>query len=281
MDPAGSKHSGLKQADDLYNNKGRMKMTETLFELAQKYQSDKCANGASKYGYMPYYEKHFRPIRNKPLKVLEIGVRAVRGYGASSLKIWKDYFPNSQIYGIDIDPDNAGYDEERIKIFIGNQGDEAFLNRVVEEAGNFDIIIDDASHINTLTIKSWEVLFNKALSPGGLYVIEDLANSYINCEPFDLRSRWEGMKYIPEDVSFNNQRGLIASFFDERIKKMDMSCTRWHQEYGVPEITSMVFYPMMCFMTKYMMETTLKFRVFRIMKGNNKVVVIRIAYEHV
>ncbi len=225
-------------------------MSVTLLELAQKYHSDKCSNGASKYGYIPYYEKYFKPIKNKKMKILEIGVRAVRGHGASSLKMWKDYFPNSEIYGIDIDPGNAGYDEERINIFIGNQGDEEFLNEVINKVGKFDIIIDDGSHVNTLTIKAWEVLYNKALNPGGLYIIEDLGCSYINMEPFNLRQTWEGMKYTPEDVSFNNDRSLIAKFFDTRIEKMDMSCTRWFKEAGTPEMTSMAFYPMMCFMTK-------------------------------
>tara|TARA_R110002074_G_scaffold110272_1_gene237293 strand:+ start:7846 stop:8580 length:735 start_codon:yes stop_codon:yes gene_type:complete len=225
-------------------------MTETLLELAQKYHSDKCANGASKYGYIPYYEKHFKPIKNDQLNILEIGVRAVRGYGPSSLKMWKDYFPNSQIYGIDIDPENEGYDEDRIKIFIGDQGDKVFLGDVIDEVGKFDIIIDDGSHINTLTIKSWEALFDRALSAGGLYIIEDLANSYLNLESFNLRQTWEGMKHIPSDVSFNNERSVMADFLDSRIKKMDMCCTRWYKETGIPEITSMIFYPMMCFMTK-------------------------------
>ena len=103
----------------------------TLLDLARKYKTDKCANGASKYGYVPYYEKQFRHIRHEKLKILEIGVRAVRGHGPSSLKMWKDYFPNSEIYGLDIDPENAGHDEERIKIFIGDQGDSQVLKTLL------------------------------------------------------------------------------------------------------------------------------------------------------
>jgi len=256
-------HRSRIQIDDLYNNKRMEKVTETLLELAQKYHSDKCENGASKYGYIPYYEKHFKPIKDNQLNILEIGVRAVRGHGPSSLKMWKDYFPNSQIYGIDIDPGNRGHDEDRIKIFIGDQGDKEFLNDVIDEVGKFDIIIDDGSHINTLTIKSWEALYDKSLSPGGLYIIEDLANSYLNLEPFDLRRTWEGMKHTPDDVSFNNERSLMAEFFDKRIEKMDMCCTRWYKQVGVPEMTSMIFYPMMCFMTKVYDEYDLNTQGFK------------------
>ena len=40
--------------------------------------------------------------------------------------------------------------------------------------GNFDIIIDDGSHSTSHIMHSFEVLWNEALLPGGLYFIEDL-----------------------------------------------------------------------------------------------------------
>ena len=42
-----------------------------LLSLAQKYHTDKCTNNASKFGYIPYYEKHFQPIRHKEMNILE------------------------------------------------------------------------------------------------------------------------------------------------------------------------------------------------------------------
>lgn len=96
-----------------------------------------------------HYQEHFAPLRNKNLKVLEIGIG---GYedpysGGDSLRMWKQYFPNSMIYGIDI-VDKKGLEEDRIKIFQGSQDDEIFLNKVVAETGKFDIIIDDGSRAN-------------------------------------------------------------------------------------------------------------------------------------
>jgi hypothetical protein len=228
---------------------------ETLLELGKKHLADKVQNG-----YLEFYEKHFEPLRDKPLNVLEIGVKREINYppyskGACSLKMWKDYFPNANIHGIDVDPMNKNYEEDRIKIFIGNQGDKDFLADVVAEVGHFDIIIDDASHVNTLTIASYEGLF-PALSSGGLYVIEDLACSYIDLDAEDVRGKaeknyyWWGMHLLPDDYSYKNDRKIMADFFEDKITKMDMFRTRYSLQYGDPEVSSLAFYPMMCFMSK-------------------------------
>ena len=90
--------------------------------------------------------------------------------------MWHEYFPNSQIWGIDNDAEGrcpTGFDEDRIIFRLGNQDDSEFLAKLAQEAGNFDIIIDDCSHISDLTIKSFEILF-PYLKAGGIYVIEDL-----------------------------------------------------------------------------------------------------------
>jgi len=43
--------------------------------------------------YFPVYEKHFAPLRDKPIKLLEIGV-----LNGGSLEMWRKYFhPDSVI----------------------------------------------------------------------------------------------------------------------------------------------------------------------------------------
>jgi hypothetical protein len=128
--------------------------------------------------YAQHYEKYFVPIRNKKLKILEIGIG---GYddpkdGGSSLKLWKTYFPNSMIYGIDI-VDKRAFEEDRIKIFQGSQDDEGFLRKVIAETGELDIILDDGSHINEHVIKTFKILF-PALKDDGIYIVEDTHTSY-------------------------------------------------------------------------------------------------------
>jgi len=142
--------------------------------LAMKHGTDKWT-----HGYIPIYEKYFSPLRLKKMNILEIGVGGYRDpkAGGESLRMWKEYFPNSMIYSIDI-YDKIPLEEERIKIFQGSQDDPRFLEAVFKKAGSLDIIIDDGSHMNEHVIFSFRTLF-PLLANNGIYVIEDLHTSYI------------------------------------------------------------------------------------------------------
>lgn len=140
-----------------------------LEEIAIKYGTDKQQKNG--HGYTVFYEKYFESIRNNKLTFLELGVR--EGW---SIKMWHEYFPNADIWCIDNDKEKKcpnGFNLDRINFFIGSQDDEQFLNDLHTKSGGFDIIIDDASHISSLTIKSFEILFPYVKS-NGLYIIEDL-----------------------------------------------------------------------------------------------------------
>lgn len=143
---------------------------QSLDDLASKYETDKgcIRTHNSPKCYTKYYSQWLEPIRNKPLSLLEIGV-----YSGASLRMWKEYLPKANIYGIDIRPTCKNKEEDRIKIYIGNQQDKQFLTQVVEQIGIIDIIIDDGGHRTKLQIASFEVLFPHVAS-GGLYIIEDL-----------------------------------------------------------------------------------------------------------
>lgn len=109
---------------------------KTLHEIGLHYGTDK----ASRHNYCNFYDEHLSPYRDKTFKILEIGVK-----NGASLRMWRDYFHNSDIYGIDINPGSM-FEDERIHTFIQDQGDEEGLKKFVEEHGPFDIIIDDGSH---------------------------------------------------------------------------------------------------------------------------------------
>lgn len=127
---------------------------------------------ANKYelGYIDIYEQYFSKIKLKKLNILEIGIDK-----GPSLRVWSDYFVNSKIAAIDIVQSNLNL--KNVKIFCGDQSNEAFLFSVISEYGYFDIIIDDGSHQSKHVIKSFNYLFNY-LSENGIYIIEDLHYSY-------------------------------------------------------------------------------------------------------
>ncbi len=136
----------------------------TLDEIALKYNTDK---SSELHNYTEKYEKYFDALRNEKLKILEIGIQ--NGY---SLKTWKEYFPNATIVGIDIAP-CAEFAEDRIIPVRGSQSDTAFLKKLNDDHGPFDIIIDDGSH-NSNDMKITMDFMFPLLSKGGLYVVEDI-----------------------------------------------------------------------------------------------------------
>jgi len=137
--------------------------------------------GTDKWGshwYAKHYETHFATLRLKPLRILEIGIGGYEDTeaGGESLRMWRTYFPQSKIYGIDI-YEKSLHDEARIKTFKGSQTDEQFLVRVLGEVGRPDIIIDDGSHLNEHVIRTFRLLFPH-LADDGIYVVEDTQTSY-------------------------------------------------------------------------------------------------------
>jgi demethylmacrocin O-methyltransferase len=148
---------------------------KTIEEIASYYQTDK---QYSDHNYTEIYEKYFEDIRYNNLEVAEIGIlkHPARPFEGASLLLWKDYFENSTIHGIDIN-DHTHMQQDRLKIYIADQGDRSRLDNVFDLNGPMDIIIDDGSHWMHHQQISFAHLFKK-LKSGGIYVIEDLFSSY-------------------------------------------------------------------------------------------------------
>ena len=138
-------------------------------------------HGTDKWGphfYTPVYHKLFAHLRERPLRLLEIGVGGYeyKKVGGNSLAMWADYFPHAQITGVDIAEKELSLDP-RIKVLRGSQDDAVFLGKVCEEHGPFDIVIDDGSHIPKHVVASFGILFPK-LADGGIYAIEDVQTAF-------------------------------------------------------------------------------------------------------
>jgi hypothetical protein len=123
--------------------------------------------------YLDVYERHLSRFRDRPFRLLEIGV-----YHGGSLHLWRRYFgPKAVIFGIDIDPQCATFNGKDGMVRIGSQDDPAFLRSVVDEMGGVDVVIDDGSHIASHQRASFDILF-PLLASDGIYICEDLHTSY-------------------------------------------------------------------------------------------------------
>lgn len=145
-----------------------------LVALADYYGTDKW----NTHWYAEVYEEHFRDWRDRPLNIIEIGVGGFDNphSGGASLRMWKAYFRNSQIHGIDI-YDKQPIEERRIRVWRGSQVDREFMAGVFANIGRVDILIDDGSHANDHVIATFQQCF-PLLADGGLYVVEDVQTSY-------------------------------------------------------------------------------------------------------
>lgn len=147
-------------------------MTGVLDTLGLKYGTDKASSG---HNYLHFYERLFAPLRDKPIKFLEIGIGSE---AAPSLRMWADYFPQATVIGVDNDANKGARAQEHNRRIIGWHGDQGsrnFLENLARESGPFDIVLDDAGHSKEHQVLSFEVL-GRHIASGGFYVIEDMIN---------------------------------------------------------------------------------------------------------
>lgn len=180
------------------------------FEIGSEELSDKYDDGHRFfYAYQPYMAKmvlrklgikpngeRYRTNKSKPkFKMLEIGLGChpkggmKRGLPGGSALGWRSLFRNMTDL-IELDLHVMEYDEacalkwasshkDIAHVHTGDASSELDLARVVNETGSshdFDLIIDDASHINWHMIKTLEVMIHQ-IQMGGIYVTEDIWSS--------------------------------------------------------------------------------------------------------
>ncbi len=151
-----------------------------LRKLALKHKTDKAGGreNPDNHEYTEAYEMFLEPWRGLYFNMLEIGVG---GYefpdrGGESLRMWFEYFHKAQIFALDLH--RKDFTQARTKVFQGSQDDEGLLHNIVNQMSEKPrLIIDDASHVNELTIKTFQMAF-PLLAPGGIYVVEDAHTSY-------------------------------------------------------------------------------------------------------
>lgn len=144
-------------------------MTE-LGYLFNKYGCDK----SSKHHYDTIYHPHLMHLRDKPIKLLEVGI-----FRGESLQAWLDYFPNAEIYGIDVftrvKPETLNVlDHPRVTWFRADSTSATQMAAISEVSGDvkFDVIVDDGLHTPRANADTFNNLI-PLLADNGVYFIED------------------------------------------------------------------------------------------------------------
>ena len=161
----------------------RFNSNNELTNLMNFYGSDKGGKN-NDHNYASYYSQIFSHKKNEIKNFLEIGLgtndqnivsnMGPKGIPLASLKAWRDYFINANIYGADIDKKILENDE-RIKTYYVDQRDPVTIDELFKNLGdiNFDVILDDGLHHYDANICFFENSI-KHLKSDGIYIIEDI-----------------------------------------------------------------------------------------------------------
>ena len=154
-----------------------------LTDLMNFHGSDKGGKN-NDHNYSEYYSEIFFYKRKKIKNFLEIGLgtnntnlpsnMGSEGKPLASLRAWRDYFVNANIYGADIDK-NILKDEERIKTFYVDQTNPETISALFKQIGldKFDVILEDGLHEFNANICFFENAIDY-LDDNGVYIIEDI-----------------------------------------------------------------------------------------------------------
>ncbi len=124
------------------------------------------------YHYFDAYDRHFSKFVGKEVHVVEVGV-----WSGGSLKMWQSYFGDKcKVYGVDIQDACKAYENENVKIFIGDQENREFWKDFKKKVPRVDILIDDGGHLAEQQIATLEEMLPH-ISPGGVYLCEDVSGS--------------------------------------------------------------------------------------------------------
>lgn len=170
-----------------YYNRKRSRLNE----LCELHGSDKGGDAKNApypwpaHSYADYVERHFGAFRNYIRNVFECGLGSndpaipsnmtKTGRPGASLRVWRDYFPNAQVYGIDID-EKIIFSEERIQTFHCDQTNSAQVQSLWKMLPDvkFDLMIDDGLHTFDAGVSLFESSIDK-LASEGTYIIEDVS----------------------------------------------------------------------------------------------------------
>jgi glycosyltransferase involved in cell wall biosynthesis len=172
--------------------------------------------------YLDEYDRIFEPYRDKPVRLLEIGIQ-----NGGSLEIWSKYFAKADaLVGCDINEKCSAleYEDKRISLIINNANSDEAEEAILAESTQYDVIIDDGSHTSEDIVHSFSRYFPH-LAENGVFIAEDLHCSYwqeFGGGLFDPYSSVSFFKHLADLVNFEHwgvrkDRSDLLNIFSEKF----------------------------------------------------------------
>lgn len=203
---------------------------ENLLDIIQFYPTDK----HYEHNYFRLvYNDLFKPIKDTCNKFMEIGILE-----CESLKLWRDYFLNSEIIGVDIDLNPClnklkESSSERISLLKYDQSNSDDLTDLSNLYTDIDVILEDGSHMMQDQQITLAKLF-KCVKPGGIYILEDLHTSI---ELLTKPNHWISWGDRNKTITLE----MLENFIDRGIIESDYM-TQDEMDYLTSHIESIEIY---------------------------------------
>jgi hypothetical protein len=218
----------------------RIPLVFDLTTLGRIYATDKVDARHSHNGLAntDVYERYLRSWRRRRFTLLELGV-----FYGNSLRMWNAFFPRATVVGLDLEQVAADRAAE-FNVTVGSQADPDVLESILRRHDDIRVVVDDASHITSLTIASFRYLFPR-LPRGSLYIIEDLSpNTYEDWPGHDAErgANWPAIQQNPGESPFN-RRADMDDLLRELIRDCDLGGGAFGEGPGVKEVAFVHVWP--------------------------------------
>lgn len=190
---------------------------KTMAELCKEF---KCDKGPQSHHYYEVYDKYFAPRREDPINILEIGI-----WHGTSFDVWHEYFPNANIYGIDIftrlkPEDVPALKKDRVHYVEADSTKPDVAGKVRKAFGDvkFDFVIDDGLHDPNANKLSFQFLF-PFLADDGHYFIEDAWPLHIMTSK-QLEHQW--LQKHPQRYNHFEMEKFLAEIEQHNVEEFDL-----------------------------------------------------------
>lgn len=147
----------------------------SLLDLVDNTRTDKNTS----HSYLELYNSLLTHKKNTAKYVLEVGIGDFEEKNGGSIKLWRDYFTNATVYGLDILPQSRVMDnllnDDRIVLYTSTDAyNTAVFNELILAKNiKFDFLLDDGPHTRE-SMTQFIQLYTQVMADDGILIVEDI-----------------------------------------------------------------------------------------------------------